>query len=216
MKSSGVEWLGDVPEHWETWKIGHIFRQIGSGTTPPTSKQEYYEGTIPWVTTSELRDNIIVGTQKNVTEEAIKEFSALKKYPTGTLLIALYGATIGRIGLLGIEATTNQACCSLVSPRNALPRFVFYSLLASRSWIIGLAYGGGQPNISQGIVRNLKLPVPPMIEQEKIVEFLDEELAHLDNLNQQIEETIHLLERQRIALISAAVTGKIDVREQGN
>lgn len=216
MKSSGVEWLGDVPEHWEVWKIGHIFRQIGSGTTPPTSNQEYYDGTIPWVTTSELRDNTIVTTQKKVTEDAVREFSALKKYPSGTLLIALYGATIGRIGLLGIEATTNQACSALVNPKNMLAKFAFYSLLACRQWLIGLAYGGGQPNISQSIVKNLKLSVPPKDEQKSIVEYLENELNHLDSLKKQVEDTISLLEKQRIALISAAVTGKIDVREQGN
>jgi len=212
LRPSGVEWLGDVPAHWEVWKIAHIFRQIGSGTTPPTNNQEYYDGSISWVTTSELRDDIIQDTLKKVSEDAVREFAALRIYPPETLLIALYGATIGRIGLLKIEASTNQACCALASPRNMLPWFSFYCLLAGRGWLMSMAYGGGQPNVSQGIVRNFKLPLPPLSEQRAIVELLDRETAHIDRLTGEIEASLDLLERQRTALISAAVTGRIDVR----
>ena len=214
LKDSGVEWLGEIPAHWEAWKVSHIFRRIGSGATPPTNQQEYYEGDVNWVTTSELRDNEISDTQKKITREALQKFSALKLYPPGTLLIALYGATIGRIGLLTVEATTNQACCALVEPRNMITKFGFYCLYASRDWVVNLGYGGGQPNISQEIIRKLKLPLPPLPEQRTIAAYLDRETARIDRLVTEIEASIDLLQRQRTALISAAVTGKIDIREQ--
>jgi type I restriction enzyme, S subunit len=214
MKDSGVEWLGEIPAHWDTWKISHIFKTIGSGTTPPTSNQEFYNGQNNWVTTSELRDNLIFETKKKITQEAIDNFSALKIYSPDTLLIALYGATIGRIGLLKTNAAINQACCALGNPRNLIINFAFYCLYASRNWIINLSYGGGQPNISQEIIRKLKLPVPSIDEQGAIAEYLNCETVRIDHLITEIEASIDLLRQQRTALISAAVTGRIDVRGQ--
>ena len=113
MKDSGIEWLGEVPAHWDFWKLSHAFDQIGSGTTPSTNNEKYYGGDIPWVTTSELREKIITKASKPVTELALKEVPSLKLYPIGSLLIAMYGATIGRLGILGVEASVNQACCVL-------------------------------------------------------------------------------------------------------
>lgn len=212
MKDSRVEWLRMVPEHWSVWKVAHIFRQIGSGTTPPVNKNEnYYNGDVPWVNTSDLRDALIKSTQKSVTRKAITEFPALRIYPSDTVLVAMYGATIGKVGLLKISATTNQACCALSQPRNLHPKFAYYSLIACRQWLVGLAYGGGQPNISQGTIRNLRLPVPPILEQRNIIDYLDRETARIDLLIKRIEESIDLLQRQRTALVSAAVAGQIRV-----
>ncbi|MFH0837916.1 MAG: restriction endonuclease subunit S [Patescibacteria group bacterium] len=149
LKPSGVEWLGDVPEHWETWKLAHGFDQIGSGTTPPSDEIEWYDGTIPWITTSELRENLITTTEKTVTREAVQRFSALKVFSEGSLAIAMYGATIGRLGILGIEATTNQACCVMSGGQVFAIPFVYYWMQAFKDSIILLASGGGQPNISQ-------------------------------------------------------------------
>jgi type I restriction enzyme, S subunit len=147
MKDSGVEWLGEVPAHWESRKISHAFDHVGSGTTPPSSDSLWYEGgDIPWVTTGELREKAITETQKCVTQEALAAYSSLRLYPPGTILIAMYGATIGRLGILGIDATTNQACCALVSPRQLTTRFVFYWFNVFRENLISLyATGGGQP-----------------------------------------------------------------------
>ncbi len=112
-KSSGVEWLGDIPFEWEMWKLSHAYDEIGSGTTPPSDSDEWYGGNIPWVTTGELRESVITDTTKKVTEKTIKQFPTLRLYPKGSVAIAMYGATIGRLGIFGIEATTNQACCVL-------------------------------------------------------------------------------------------------------
>ncbi len=214
MKDSGVAWLGEVPAHWEIWKIAHAFGCIGSGTTPPSNEPKwYYEGEIPWVTTGELRENLVTSTAKCVTHEAVETFSSLRVHPTGSLVIAMYGATIGRLGLLGVDATTNQACCVLSSPKNLHVPFVFHWLSAFKDHLINLyASGGGQPNINQEIVASLRIPAPPPEEQIRIVAALDEEVAQLQSLIDEAECTIALLQERRTALISAAVTGKIDVR----
>ena len=116
MKDSRVDWIGEIPKHWDVWKVTHGFRRIGSGTTPKSDNPTFYDGTIPWVTTSELRESIIFDTVQKVTEEAVASHSALKIYPAGSLAIAMYGATIGRLGMLGINATFNQACCVFSDP----------------------------------------------------------------------------------------------------
>lgn len=95
-KDSGVEWLGDVPAHWDSWRVSHAFGSIGSGTTPPSDATEWYaDGTVPWVTTGELRETVIYETSKAVTQAAVEKFSALRIHPAGSLAIAMYGATIG-------------------------------------------------------------------------------------------------------------------------
>ena len=213
LKPSGMEWVGDVPEHWETWTISHGFLYIGSGTTPPSDELEWYKGNIPWITTSELRENIIYRTEKCVSEEAIRNFSALKIFPKESLVIAMYGATIGRLGILGIKATTNQACCVMYGGKVFDIFFVYYWMQAHRESILLLASGGGQPNISRDKIKSLKIPCPRIPEQQAIVAFIDQETAKIDNLVSKVEIAIDRLKEYRTSLISSAVTGKIDVRD---
>jgi type I restriction enzyme S subunit len=213
MKDSGVEWLGEVPEHWENWKISHAFQKIGSGTTPSTNRYDYYDGDVPWINTSELRENIITDTSVKITNKALLDNSVLNLYSPGTLLIAMYGATIGRLGILGITACTNQACCALANPILLDTKFVFYWLWMRRNELIILSSGGGQPNINQEKIRSIKIPAPPLPEQQKIAQFLDRETSKIDNLITKTRTSIDHLKEYRTALISAAVTGKIDVRE---
>lgn len=207
---SGVEWLGDVPEHWEIWKVAHGFELIGSGTTPPSDEYGWYDGAIPWITTSELRENTITTTEKSVTDDAVVTFSALKKFPKGSLAIAMYGATIGRLGILGIEATTNQACCVMSGGNVFTVPFVYYWMQAFKKSIILLASGGGQPNISQDKIKSLKIPCPQIPEQQTIAVFLDHETGRIDTLVAKKERLIELLREKRSALISRTVTKGLD------
>ena len=211
-KDSGVEWLGEVPGHWESWKISHAFGYIGSGTTPPSNEAAWYdEGEIPWVTTGELRENVITCTAKGVTREAVERFGSLRIYPPGSLVVAMYGATIGRLGVLGIHAATNQACCVLASPASLAVRFVFHWLSAFKERLVDLyAYGGGQPNISQEVVASLRIPAPSIEEQLSIAAFLDRETAKIDALVAEQQNLIALLKEKRQALISYAVTKGLD------
>ncbi|MCZ8272515.1 MAG: restriction endonuclease subunit S [Microcystis sp.] len=205
-KDSGVEWLGAIPEHWENWKISHAFQKIGSGTTPSTNRYDYYDGDVPWINTSELRENIITDTSVKITKKALLDNSVLNLYSPGTLLIAMYGATIGRLGILGITACTNQACCALANPILLDTKFVFYWLWMRRNELIILSSGGGQPNINQEKIRSIKIPAPPLPEQQKIAEFLDQETSKIDKLITKKERLIELLKEKRTALISHAVT----------
>ena len=125
-KDSEIEWLGYIPSHWEMWKLNHAYEEIGSGTTPPSHSDEFYGGNIPWVTTGELREKEIVSTSKNIKEETIRTFPTLRKYPQGSVAIAMYGATIGRLGILGVEATTNQACCVMTKSNEVDNKYLYY------------------------------------------------------------------------------------------
>ncbi|MBP8013489.1 MAG: restriction endonuclease subunit S [Acinetobacter sp.] len=205
-KDSGVEWLGEIPNDWEMWKLSHAYTEIGSGTTPSTSNEENFEGNIPWVTTGELRENLILDTKKKVSQRTIEQFPTLKKYPIGSVAIAMYGATIGRLGIFGIEATTNQACCVMTTSKVLNNKYVFYWLQAFKNEIIQLSSGGGQPNINQEKVASLKISAPFFEDQINIANFLDHETAKIDSLIAKQEKLIELLKEKRQAVISHAVT----------
>lgn len=212
MKDSGVEWLGEVPAHWNVKRVVHWFEQIGSGTTPDTQNPDYYGGDTPWVTTAELRERPITQTQKSVTSLALREHSALRVFPPETVLIAMYGATIGRTGMLEVSAAMNQACCGFAGGRGMRPAFFYAWLQAFRPRIVELGDGGGQPNISQEKLRSLRVAAPDVSEQDDILEIISRELSRADALLAEAERAIDLLKERRSALISAAVTGQIDVR----
>lgn len=211
MKNSGVEWLGEVPEHWETWKITHAIDLIGSGTTPKSDNADYYDGQILWVTTSELRENFIDDTKQKITDYAIRDYSALKIYPKNSVAIAMYGATIGRLGILAKEATFNQACCVFGNSSKLHYKFLFYWLWYRRPILISLSNGGGQPNLSQDDLKKIKIPLPPLAEQTAIADYLDEQTAQIDRLSERVQQVIDSLKSYRSALITQAVTGKIKV-----
>ncbi|WP_445425486.1 restriction endonuclease subunit S [Alishewanella sp. HL-SH06] len=210
-KDSLVHWIGLIPSEWELYKLSHAFGVIGSGTTPKSDEESWYcesdEG-IPWVTTGELRENVIFSTFKNVTHDAVKAHSSLKIHPAGSLIIAMYGATIGRLGILAVDATTNQACCVLSVPKTLEPKYAYYWLSVYKDSIISLfSTGGGQPNINQETVSSLRISAPSLIdEQTQIACFLDHEVGKIDALIAEQEKLIALLKEKRQAVISHAVT----------
>lgn len=216
MKESGVEWLGKIPSHWDIWKIVHTTDYIGSGTTPKIDNNEYYDGDTLWVTTSELRETLIEDTKQHVSELAITTYSALKKYPKNSVAIAMYGATIGRLGILGKEATFNQACCVFCCSNILDYKFLYYWLWMRRPILVSLSNGGGQPNLSQDDLKKIRLPLPPKNEQQMIVRYLEKEITNTDVLQDKINKIITNLKEYRSTLITQAVTGKIDVRNLAN
>ena len=208
-KPSDVEWLGDIPAHWEVKKATRLF-SIGSGTTPPTGNSQYYGGEIAWITTSELRESVVTSTEKTINDEALRLFPALNVHPVGSVAVAMYGATIGRLGILGVPATVNQACCVFSEPNGIEPWFWFYWLQCRRHYLISMSYGGGQPNLSQEILKSLRVPVPSLDEQRVIVDYLDRETARIDALVSREERLIELLKEKRTALITRAITRGLD------
>ena len=193
-------------------KVTRLF-EIGSGTTPPTDYADYYGGDIAWITTSELRESVVTSTKKTVTREALRVFSALSVYPKDSVAVAMYGATIGRIGVLGTAAAVNQACCVFSRPNGIDIWFWFYWLQFRRFYLISLGYGGGQPNLSQDLLKAIRVPIPPLSEQRSIVAHLDKATASIDVAIDRTRRQIELMEEYRTRLISDVVTGKLDVRE---
>lgn len=211
MKDSGVEWIGEIPEHWEIRKVTHIYENIGSGTTPKSSNESYYvdEG-YSFLQTGDLNDGIIERTSKYLSEKALEECS-LKTYLKGGLVIAMYGATIGKLGILNIDTVTNQACCVLSGNSVYDKMFSFYVFFADRPNLIMQANGGGQPNISQDIIKRDKLPVPPLSEQQTIANYLDKKCANIDQLISIKQQKADELKEYKKSMIYEYVTGKKEV-----
>ncbi len=150
------------------------FCQTGSGTTPSRKEADFYGGDIPWIKSGELRENEILGSEEFVTEKALRTTS-LKKIPAGSILVAMYGATVGRVGILGIDATTNQAVCHIIpDKRQADTRYMFHALKHKAAELVSRGVGGAQPNISQGVIKETKIPLPPVAEQKRIARILDQ------------------------------------------
>lgn len=144
-----------------------------SGGTPSRSESAYFTGTIPWVKSGDLTDGVVrkQNVEENISFQGLKNSSA-KLLPAGTVLIALYGATVGKLGILQMEAATNQAVCGIKVPDRLDAKFLFYFLLSQRQSLIRVSVGGAQPNISQSIIRSLRIPVPTLDEQRRIVDLL--------------------------------------------
>lgn len=197
---------------WEMWKLAHSYLRIGSGTTPTSSEARYYttENGFPWITTAELRETYIKDTQLYVTKEALSEFSALRIYDPGSVMIAMYGATIGRLGMTGVKASCNQACCVFEKSEKFHNRFLFYWLWHRRDDLIALSTGGGQPNLSQDDLKKERALCPPLAVQQRIADFLDERTTRVDGLIAKKTRLLELLAEQRQALITRAVTKGLD------
>lgn len=164
--------LGPIPKDWEVKRLGDVV-ETSSGGTPSRARPDFFQGTIKWFTTTELLDNKLYDSLEHISHEALKNSSA-KIFPPKTLLMAMYGATIGRLGILQNHASTNQACCAIFCGDTLFSDYAYYYLYHLRQNIIERGCGAGQPNISQEIVRSLPVVLPPLPEQRKIAEALSD------------------------------------------
>ena len=181
-KDSGTIWLGEIPKHWKIMMIKNIYHHFGSGSTPESSEIKYYEnGTINWLNTADLKNDLVVETSRKITSLALKEKS-LRIYPINTLAIAMYGQgdTRGNVGLLKIEATTNQAACMMYCSSNSIPEYMLLWFVAKKTDIRELNVGATQPNMNKDFVRNLLMSLPPLPEQKSIAHYLDTKTAQID------------------------------------
>ena len=174
-----------LPQGWCQTNLGTI-GIWQSGGTPSRSNKSYYGGNIPWLKTGDLNDGLITDIPESITEEAVLNSSA-KINPTGSVLIAMYGATIGKLGILTFPATTNQACCACIEFNAIAQLYLFYFLLFQRSAFIAKGGGGAQPNISKEIIVNTFIPLPPIKEQQRIVQKIKELFSVLDNIQNALE-----------------------------
>ncbi len=190
-----VETCALAPTDWRIRTVEDVCVRVTSGGTPSRSRHDFYlDGVWPWVKTQELQDTWIDQTDERITEEAVANSSA-KVLPANTILLAMYGATVGQLGILRRPMTCNQACCAMVvAPARADFRFVFYQLRHSRSQLKSLATGAAQQNLSGALIRSLRLPFPPLPEQRAIASVLGALDDKID-LNRRMCQTLEEMAR---------------------
>ena len=187
----------EFSKYFKSLKISDICK-IGSGGTPTRSNKKYYSGNIPWIKTGELNNDIVVDSEEKITQEALENSSA-KLYPANCIIMAMYGATIGKTAKLGIAATTNQACAVLYDIDSSIvdTDYLWFYLQTQTGKFKELAYGGAQPNINAGIVADYLIPVPSLIEQRNMVEHTKGVRALVQSLKmemlQKTEETKRMI-----------------------
>ncbi|CYV28304.1 type I restriction-modification system subunit S [Streptococcus suis] len=174
-----VEVPYEIPESWEWVRLGNI-GYWGSGATPSKSNLKYYEPqAVPWLLTGDLTDGYITHIPNKISELALEKTS-VRLNPTGSVLIAMYGATIGKLGILTFPATTNQACCACNTLFHVEKLFLFYFLMSARKNSTARAEGGAQPNISKEKIINTLFPLPPLAEQKRIVTQIERALKQVE------------------------------------
>lgn len=201
----------DIPDNWMWVRIGSI-GSWNAGATPSRSNPQYYNGAIPWLKTGDLNDGYITEVPEYISESAVNETS-VQINPIGSVLMAMYGATIGKLGILCIEATTNQACCACYPLTHMFNKYLFYFLMANRKVFVKMGAGGAQPNISKEKIVNALMPLPPLAEQKRIVAKIEELLPHID----QYEESWRKLEDfnkrfpvdMQKSILQTAIQGKL-------
>jgi type I restriction enzyme S subunit len=164
---------------WTKKLIGEVCK-TGAGGTPLKSFKEYYEGgEIPWLLSGEVAQGEIFKSENFITQKGLENSSA-KMFPVNTVLVAMYGATAGQVGILRFEAATNQAVCGILPNDRFIPEYIYYALLSKKAELISKAAGNAQPNISQIKIRNTEIPVPTLLEQKRIVSIVDEAFEAID------------------------------------
>ena len=199
-----------IPSNWCWIRLENI-AEWGSGGTPSRKRKEYYNGNIPWLKTGELNNRYIFNSEEKITELGLKNSSA-KLYPINTVIIAMYGATIGKVGILSIEATTNQACACAIVYKNILFKYVFHYLIYQKEAFINKSKGGAQPNLSQEIIKKHEIPLPPLNEQQRIVNIIESLFAKLDRAKELIENTLAQFEQNKMAILHKAFTGELTAK----
>ena len=201
----------DIPESWKWVKVGNV-GSWSAGATPPRTNPAYYGGSIPWLKTGDLNDGFIKEVPEYITDLALEKTS-VRLNPIGSVLMAMYGATIGKLGILEIPVTTNQACCACIPYAGMNNKYLFYYLMSMRQSYIGMAEGGAQPNISKEKIVNSLLPLPPVEEQLRIVAKIEELLTYVDRYAEAYEKleqfNAKFPEDMKKSILQYAIQGKL-------
>ena len=196
----------EVPSSWVWTTLGEI-GNWQSGATPSRLRKDYYGGNIPWLKTGDLNDGYISDIPEYITETALKETS-VKLNPKDSVLIAMYGATIGKVGILSFPATTNQACCACTDYL-VKKMYLFYFLLANRENFIAMGGGGAQPNISKEKIVSTLIPLPPKQEQSRIVEGIEHWLSLVDCIEKNKDNLQRTIKKAKSKILTLAIHGKL-------
>lgn len=212
MKDSGVEWIGEIPEHWQVPKIKYL-ATIASGGTPDRSHPEYWNGSINWAKTGELQNNELYETEEKITELALENSSA-KVFSVDTILVAMYGQgkTRGMTALLKVPSATNQACAGItVYSKDITVSYLWLFLMGAYDAIREKANGSGQPNLSGALIADFNVTLPPIEEQMNICKTVAMRLPHIDSIIKQKETMVDKLTAYKKSLFYEVVTGKKEV-----
>src|SRR5690554_3840820 len=213
MKDSGVEWLGEVPAHWESLTLGRVASSVKTGGTPTDDlpSADIIDG-VEWYTPGDFTGDLLLdGSEKRVSAEAVRSGDA-KVFPSGSVLIVSIGATLGKVGHIRRPASANQQINAVVPGPRVDGYFLAYSLSVKVNALRFLSNASTIGIMNQEKTKEIWLSLPPLQEQKLITEFLDKQTSVIDTLIQEAAGGVSLLQERRSALISAAVTGKIDVR----
>jgi len=215
LKPSGIEWLGDVPEHWEVKPLGRLVRFVG-GATPDKSKPEYWEGEIPWVSPKDMKRQRIKDVPDHVSVDALRDYP-LHLLRVHSVLVVVRGMILAHsfpVALTDAPVTINQDMKALDCGRGLAPAFLAWALTGFARALVALSdeSAHGTRKLETEVLSRFPLPTPPLQEQCAITDFLDRETAKIDAMAAKVEAAIERLQEYRTALITAAVTGKIDVR----
>lgn len=217
MKSSGIEWLGDVPKHWRHKRLKYVCRFVGGGT-PDTDRPEFWNGDIPWVSPKDMKSFEIVDTADHITELGLRA-SATQLISPGTVLLVVRSGILRHsipVAMNRVPVTLNQDMRALVTSTEIVPRYLARFIEGNQQELLNewSKEGATVESLESDWVANTELHLPSKVEQHAIADFLDRETAKIDSLVAKIEQAIERLQEYRTAFITAAVTGKIDVRQE--
>jgi type I restriction enzyme, S subunit len=213
MRDSGVEWLGEVPAHWTVPRIGYVAR-VFNGSTPSRDVPQYWvEEGVPWTSSGKVNEDIVLEPTSWISKRALAECS-IELAPKGSVIVGMIGQgkTRATSAMLGIESTINQNMAALVAGPRLDSQYLYRAMTAAYDDLRLLGRGANQPALNCDILRSYKIPVPPLEEQRAITEHTHEMLQRTGRTMELAAQQGELLQERRTALISAAVTGKIDVR----
>ena len=201
----------DIPESWAWERVGNV-GSWSAGATPSRTISEYYGGNIPWLKTGDLNDGFVSEVPEHISELALQKTS-VRLNPVGSVLMAMYGATIGRLGILETPMTTNQACCACIPFDGIYNKYLFYFLMGNRKNFIKMGEGGAQPNISKDKIVNYPIAIPPLAEQKRIVAKIEELLPYIDRYEQawsRLEDfNKHFPVDMQKSILQMAIQGKL-------
>lgn len=219
LKPSNIDWLGEIPEHWETQKIKYMFSSCNGGT-PDTSNPDYWDGTIPWVSAKDMKTNKLYDTEDHITELGLKESSTKYIAPGQVLLVVRSGILKHTIPVAVniVPVAINQDIKALRPINNLLSEFLCYFIIGCQTSLLAIwsKQSCTVESIEDKYLTETYVPFISCEEQKKIIDFLDRETAKIDSLIQKEKQIIEKIKEYRTALISAAVTGKIDVKGEEN
>jgi len=214
MKDSGVEWLGDVPEHWEVSKFGYISLVVRGGSPRPAGDPTLFNGDYsPWVTVAEITKDNEIYLESTDTFLTKKGSEQCRVFKAGTLVLSNSGATLGVPKILKMDANANDGVVGFESLRIDHEYAYFYLSTLTNNLRESIKQGSGQPNLNTDIVKSIAVPIPPENEMQFITSSIKKYIELYALIESSALEQVKLLQERRTALISAAVTGKIDVRD---